>query len=190
MSNTDLILSAHVYKAVLTSLTEYSGNYFEIGVFNGSGTAILGREYINKIIYAIDPFIEDGHTLDVSNVACGDKMLTQKESCLANIKGLDNILLFETTSKEFSDILTSEMIDDMNISWVTIDGSHHYEDVTIDYELAINLINGKPGIIVFDDLAHKGVRQAYDEFVGKYKDIIEPSILVGENIARIVRINI
>lgn len=191
MSDTQSVLSSHVYQAAFDLFRSFPGNYFEIGVFNGVGIAELGRRNPDRIIYAVDPFIEDGFTVGASKEEKGNPMPNQKEACYNNIKDLDNVVLFNTTSKNFSSMLTDEMVSDMNINWVTIDGSHHYEDVVVDYHLAVKLINGKPGVLVFDDMAHIGVERAFNEFIDDYKDIISSAgPLISENVARIVRINI
>jgi predicted O-methyltransferase YrrM len=190
--STEQLLSAHVYTAAEQFLGKLPGNYLEIGVFNGVCTAQLGRNFESKIIYAIDPFIEDGYTLGASHVAQGQSMPNQRDACHKNIDGLENVVLFEMTSKEFADILTDEMISDMDISWVTIDGSHHYDDVTVDYKLAMRLIGSRQGVIVFDDMAHIGVRRAYYEFMAEYADRINPvggEIYLADGGARVVIVN-
>lgn len=181
------ILSNHIYNFVLEHLPKISGNYFEIGVFNGAGVANVGRKITDKIIYAIDPFIEDGFTTNASGKNLGDDMPNQRDACYENINGLDNVVLFECTSESFADTLTDEMILDMNIGCVTIDGSHHYKDVSIDFDLAIRLIGNKSGVIIFDDLAHIGVRQAYYEGILKYLDripVIQGEAIIGDGVAR------
>ena len=92
-------------------------------------------------------------------------MPTQRQNTYNNISGLDNVVLFETTSEDFSEKLTDQMVADMNIAWVLIDGSHHYEDVVIDVALALRLIGTRPGGIVFDDVNIDGVGRAYREFL-------------------------
>jgi len=143
-------------------------NYLEIGVFNGDGLSTLAKFHSNKIIFGIDPFIEDGCTTGHSLVKENEFMSTQKENTHKNIEGLHNVVLFETTSAEFANMLTEEMIAEMNIGWVLIDGSHHYKDVIIDCDLAMRLIGDRPGGVVFDDLNLPGPKQAYDEFLEKY----------------------
>lgn len=190
--NTEKLLSAHVYTAAEQFLGKLPGNYLEIGVFNGVGTARLGRGFTSKIIYAIDPFIEDGYTVGASRVEQGQPMPSQRDACHNNIQGLDNIILFEMTSEDFVSILTDEMVTDMNISWVTIDGSHHYNDVVIDYKLAMRLIGDRAGVIVFDDMAHIGVRRAYYEFMAQYAERVNPvggEIYLADGGARVVIVN-
>jgi hypothetical protein len=92
-------------------------------------------------------------------------MPVQQANTYKNIEGLTNVVLFETTSKGFADMLTDEMVTDMDVGWVLIDGSHHYRDVIIDINLAIRLIGHKPGVIIFDDINLPGVNKAYCEFL-------------------------
>lgn len=148
------------------------GNYLEIGVFNGDSIGALARNYPNKIIYGIDPFIEDGCTVGHTGVNENEFMPVQKENTMRNIKGLENIVLFETFSDKFSDLVTDEMVSDMDISCVLIDGSHHYSDVINDVHLTMRLIGSRPGYVVFDDVNLSGVGQAHREFLGLYKDKI------------------
>jgi predicted O-methyltransferase YrrM len=147
-------------------------NYLEIGIFNGDSIADMARAYPGKHIYAIDPFIEDGYTSHTTKVDRDQHMPEQKANTLKNIEGFDNITLFETTSKEFAESLNKHMAQIMNVAWVLIDGSHHYEDVVVDYELAMQLIGNKPGGIVFDDVTIPGVERAHREFLEKYGDRI------------------
>ena len=143
-------------------------NYLEIGVYNGDSIATLARMNPNKTIYAIDPFIEDGYTSHDTGVDRGEYMSQQEANTRKNIEGLTNVVLFKMTSQEFSEILTDEMVDLMNIGHVLVDGSHHYEDVVIDSELSMRLFNNKPGIIVFDDADLDSVARARKEFHIKY----------------------
>ena len=168
------ILGQHLYTTLIGNLNQKEYNSLEIGVFNGAGTAIIGKTFPNKTIYAIDPFIEDGNTDWITQVGEGNTLNIQKQNCYNNIKNLANVVLFEETSKSFSKKLTEKMIVEMNIGWVIIDGDHNYEPVTIDYELAIEIINKKKnsGIIV-DDTNLPGVEKATNEFLKKYKNIIK-----------------
>jgi len=51
---------------------------------------------------------------------------------------------------------------------------HSYEAVSIDYNLALKLIDSKPNSgIVFDDVNLPGVDQAFNEFKQKYNSIIK-----------------
>jgi hypothetical protein len=158
------VLSGGMYDFIHSSLPELSGDYFEIGVFNGAGFAEVARKNPEKICYAVDPFIEDGHTVDSSQVTTGTKMIMQKQNFATNTKGLTNIVLHETTSKEFLTALTEDNIP-KNITMVVIDGDHHYDNVVVDFELALKLIGNRQGTIVVDDTDKSGVYQAYIEFV-------------------------
>jgi hypothetical protein len=144
-------------------------NYLEIGVFNGDSIGNLGREHTNHIIFGVDPFIEDGYTTDHTGVGKNEYANQQKANTVKNTQGLDNVIMFEMLSSEFADMLTDEMVADMNVAWVLIDGSHHYEDVAVDVKLAMRLIGDKPGGIVFDDVNLDGVGRAYREFLETYK---------------------
>jgi predicted O-methyltransferase YrrM len=144
------------------------GNYLEIGVFNGDSIAALAREFANKSIFGIDPFIEDGCTTHTTQVQKHDAMPVQRANTLANIQGLPNIELFEMTSLQFAQSLTHDLVASLNVAWVLIDGSHHYADVQSDVDLAMRLIGDKTGSIVFDDVNLPGVAAAYQYFLKQY----------------------
>jgi hypothetical protein len=109
----------------------------------------------------------------MTGVGKHNQLIEQKKQFENYNKDLSNVILFEETSKSFSDRLTKEMINEMNVGGIIIDGDHSYEAVTIDYELAIRLINKKKNsIILFDDIQCIGVQNAIDTFLKKYKNII------------------
>jgi|694.fasta_scaffold43195_10 hypothetical protein len=166
------VLSETVYKYALRILPTLSGNYLEIGVFNGSGFSEVARESHEKQCYAVDPFIEDGHTTAHSGMAIGKHMPKQKENFLGNTRDLSNITLFEMTSNQFAQELNDQLIDKMNISLITIDGDHHYPNVVIDFDIAVRLLSTRGGYIIVDDTDVKDVHQAYEEFLIKFKDRI------------------
>lgn len=136
---------------VNNTLPSFDGNYLEIGVYDGKSIATLANNFSNKMIYAIDPFIEDGNTTWHSGVVTGNELKSQRDSTYNFIKDAKNIQLFEMTSKEFYSSLTIENVIDYNIQIVFIDGAHQYDHVVNDYLLALKLLNNKNGIIIFDD---------------------------------------
>ena len=79
-----------------------SGNYLEIGVFNGDSIAALAREFRQISIFGIDPFVEDGCTTHTTHVQENEAMPEQRANTLANIQGLHNVELFEMTSAVFA----------------------------------------------------------------------------------------
>lgn len=178
----NMALAEHLYDYISEHLGKYPGNYVEIGVFNGDGFARIASRYTDKHCYAIDPFIEDGHTSGTSFIERGNSLNTQKESFLNLTKELKNITHYETTSVEFCSNLTDSQIDALNVSVILIDGSHHYTDVVNDYQLSIKLLQKqKHGIIIFDDLHVSDVRKAYTEFTDIYAKNIKNSGLIGGN---------
>ena len=166
------VLSGHVYDLVKQALSETSGNYFEIGVFNGVGFAQIASEFLDRQCYAVDLFIEDGHTVDSSKVNTGNKMTAQQASAFAHIEGLKNAEIAVMTSHVYKDKLTDDQIESMNVSVVVIDGNHHYDFVVNDYQLAIQLIGNKEGCVIFDDTDKQDVNRALLEFVDLYENRI------------------
>jgi hypothetical protein len=164
MKKLDKILSGHVYNLVGQSLTQSPYNYLEIGVFNGVGFSAIAKHFQNKKCYAVDPFIEDGHTVDCSNVNTGEAMAPQKTSALMYVSECPNASIEIVTSHQFLEELTTEKIKHLNIGVVLIDGNHNYDFVVNDYELALRVIDNKEGYIIFDDADKPDVAQAFNEF--------------------------
>ena len=160
------------FEAFQTALPDSSYNYLEIGVFNGDSIAQLASENPGKTMYGIDPFIEDGFTTEHTQKLQGQSIDTQRAATYNEIKDLTNVVLFEVTSQAFANILTDEMVTDMNIAWVLIDGSHNADDVSIDVDLAMRLIGTKKGGIVMDDLNLKGPRKGFEKLQLEYSDQI------------------
>ena len=170
------VLSGTIYDYVCMILPPLTGNYLEIGVFHGTGFARIARENSNRQCYAVDPFIEDGHTVATSGVSAGAILNSQKESYLSETKSLTNTKLFEIPSSKFFEQLTDSMCDEMNVRIVTIDGDHHYHNVIIDFDIAIKLIGSKSGQIVVDDTDVVDVSRAYTEFTKKYANRIDREV--------------
>lgn len=158
------MFTKHVLEYVKKVLPTVEGHYLEIGVYNGESIGILGKDFPNKKIFAVDPFIEDGNTSWTSGIKIGNRLNSQRESTYNFIKDKSNVKLFELTSHDFYASLTDENIKDYNIQIVFIDGDHHYDHVTNDYKLALSIIGSKSGIIIFDDDHISDVKRAMDEF--------------------------
>ena len=184
------ILSNHCYQddAVTIAMRETHGNYLEIGTFNGVGAANIAKLYANKTIYVVDPFIEDGHTTGASGVGHGSHMSTQKQNALNNFKDLSNVVLYEQTNNQFASTLTDEIVDQMNVGWVLIDGSHHFNDVVTDYNIAIRLIGNKSGVSVFDDLRVFDVANAYNQFQTEFGFRVHDFVWIGDGSGILVKI--
>jgi len=175
------MLCQTVYRFLLENLQNFSGNHLDIGVFDGDGVAELAGAYPDKIIYGIDPFIDDGHTCSLTGVNKGEDMISQEERTKHRLSAYQNAFLHVMTSQEFLKLITPEQIEIMNINSVFIDGSHWYDDVLIDMTLAVKLIGKNKGIITFDDLATDEVRRAYDEICITYKDLITNTHVIAHD---------
>ena len=162
-------------------LKNLTGNYLEIGVFNGDSIAGLAKQYPNKTIVGIDPFLEDGYTSCHTSKSTGEHLDVQKTSTKQYINGINNIKFYEMTSEKFSEMLTDELVNELNISGVLIDGDHHYKHVRIDALLALRLIGNKQGHIAFDDITLKDIVQVICEFRDMVKDRIDREFHIGDN---------
>lgn len=147
-------------------------NYLEIGVYNGESIKELAALFPDKTIVGIDPFIEDGCTSHDSGVGRGESLVAQRQSTFVDIKNYKNIKFFNTTSEQFYADLTADLIGELNIGAVYIDGSHWYKDVVIDYNLALKLLGDKGGAVCFDDLHVDDVLKACNEFISVCGDRI------------------
>jgi hypothetical protein len=106
-------------------------SHLEIGCFDGTGIKSLAENFPNKSFICIDPFIEDGNTVEHSNYNINDKMQNIKNICLENFKNLNNIELYELTTQDFINKLLKKELDYKkleNIKTINIDGSHHFDD--------------------------------------------------------------
>lgn len=169
------------YDYFKNELKNLSGNYLEIGVFNGDSLSKLAREYPNKTIAGIDPFIEDGYTTIHTGKNVGDPLGEQKKNTLYTISRFQNIKFFEMTSKEFYDNLTDDLVEELDISGVLIDGDHHYEHVKVDSLLAIRLIGNKKGHVMFDDINLEDIQQVMNEFRQTMYNRIDEERPMGDN---------
>ena len=175
------MLCQTVYRFLLENLQNFPGNHLDIGVFDGDGVAELASTYPDKIIYGIDPFIEDGHTCSLTGVNKGEDMISQEERTKHKLSAYQNAFLNVMTSEEFLKLITPEQIEIMKINSVFIDGSHWYDDVLIDMTLAVKLIGKNKGIITFDDLNKDEVMKAYDEICITYKDLITNTHVIAQD---------
>lgn len=158
------MLATHACEYIKTNLKNYPGNYLEIGVYEGDGLATIACEYSDKKIFGLDPFIEDGCTQWLTHVETGKELARQRDLTMQNIAGLDNIQLFEMTSIDFANNLTDQQVKEYNVDVIFIDGSHQFADVTNDWRLALRLLSGKEGLILFDDTNLSGVIAAIKLF--------------------------
>ena len=176
-----ILFTPHVLNFFKESLPKLSGNYLEIGVYNGVSIRTLALTYPDKLIIGVDPFIEDGCTTHNSGVAFNQALNTQKSNTIANIADIKNIKLFEMPSTEFLSN-HSESFEELNVSAVFVDGSHHYHDVVNDYKLAMDLLGKKEGLVCFDDLHVSDVSRAVAEFKVNYADRIVNEIVLGVSV--------
>lgn len=163
------MLCNEAYEFITDKVKTSSYNYLEIGVFEGENLAKIAEDNPTKMIFAIDPFIEDGYTQQHSLVEKDQRMSQTRDICYNRIKDCSNIYFFEMTSSEFLPRITPKMTQELDVGIVLIDGSHHYHDVIIDIDLALRLIGDRSGIIIFDDLHIPGVRDARNRFIEQHR---------------------
>lgn len=143
-------------------LQQNGGNYLEIGVYYGETFFEVAKSNPSKKLYGIDPFIADGWT----GQHRGTVLSEAEVICNQKLKEFPNAYIFKMTSKNFYSLPLD--IKGFNVSVVYIDGSHWYDDVTLDIDLAIKVIGQKKGLVIFDDLHLHDVRKAITEGLVKY----------------------
>lgn len=146
-------------------LQSSTGNYLEIGVYHGDTFFKIAEANPTHKVYGIDPYISDGWTGQHRGTVLSDA----EKTCDEKIKAFSNATIFKMTSDEFLKQLVNP--EEMNVVVVFIDGSHWHECVQIDIDLAIKFIGDKKGLILFDDLHIKGVRDAIVEGLSKYPQL-------------------
>ena len=171
-----MAMTQHLYdtaKSILLSNLDYS--YLEIGSWDGSGITDLAVNFPNQFFFSIDPFIEDGDVR--SGYTKGEKMLSVKDKFLKNTKNIKNIINFEISSKDFLNrIHDYKLVSQINnVGFILIDGNHSYEYVETDIKIAVEILNGRVGYILFDDVFNvPDVERAVSEiFVLNYSKNIE-----------------
>jgi hypothetical protein len=161
-----LFIGVMIIKKVNDFLQSNGGNYLEIGVYHGETFFEIAKANPTTKVYGIDPFISDGWTgqhkgtvLSDAEVACNEKLLQ-----------FPNAHIFKSTSKQFAGSPFDAK--GFNISVVFVDGSHWFDDVLIDTELAMKLIGQKKGLLIYDDLHIAEVRRGIKEATDKYPNLV------------------
>lgn len=144
-----------------------SGNYLEIGIFNGVSVANLAEKFPHKQFFGIDCFRSDGYPPWDVAYAGKEELNEQRQNAYANVEGLSNVVLIEDRTDNVYKNRLSELLD-KNISVVVVDGSHWYKDVLNDIELALAVIGNKGGLIYFDDYLVPDVSRAVNEIMNRF----------------------
>ena len=164
MVDLKLQLSPDHNKDIIKHLKENSGDYLEIGCFNGVLIQQLAKTFPQKNIYGIDPFISDKHTnrYDISDA---------KENLYNNIKDINNITFWESTTHDC--LKTHKYKKLSNISCILIDGAHDFKNVMIDIEFILKIKNKHDIFIIFDDMHIGDVIKATNAFKKLFKSRIK-----------------
>jgi hypothetical protein len=125
-----------------------TGNILEIGVFEGKSAILLGLFLTGE---------EELHLCDTFGL---DTNGLNKEENLRSYPGLSkdiflqNYLRFNLTPPRIYQCKSSDLtekISNIEFRIIHIDGSHIYENVKFDLQLATSLLNKEAGILVVDD---------------------------------------
>ena len=152
------ILSTAYCGKVLDWLENTNGSYLEIGVYNGVFLSFVAELFPQHNVFGIDPFIGDGHTGQPQ----GSKLSDQFENAHKNIEEFPNAKIRVSTTKECLDNHYYKELEE--VSCVLVDGSHHYDDILIDFEFILQIRNKKNMLVLFDDLHIKDVVDAISFF--------------------------
>ena len=149
-------LAVGVDLSQLLSKSKY--NYLEIGCYDGINLATLSKNFADKKIYGVDPFISDGHVKS--------DLGEQKNNLYKNIENCPNIVFFEKTNEQFFEEEKGNF-KNMNISSIFIDGAHILKYIKIDVDIALECIKNNQdlsGYIVFHDMHIPDVLQGIEYF--------------------------
>ena len=171
-------------------MKERCKNYFEIGThFGHSLCSILQSKYRSKIVSCDRFCVGDGIAPDcrVEDV----EQLANDNMKKFNIHGYDcKIFRGNSHSNEMHLKVKDEFLDGIDLLF--IDGDHSYNGVTLDFEKYFGLVNSG-GYIIFDDYLplmigdkHRECPIAVNHLVDKYRDQLEVTGLVNDNIDFIV----
>jgi hypothetical protein len=152
------ILSTAYCGKVLDWLENTNGSYLEIGVYNGVFLSQVAETFPQYNVFGIDPFIGDGHTGEPQGSKLSDQLLNARK----NIEEFTNVKLWELTTKECLDNHYYRELSE--VSCVLVDGSHHYDDILIDFKFILQIRNSKNMLVLFDDLHIKDVVDAISFF--------------------------
>jgi len=143
-------------------LTNNPGSYLEIGVYHAFFLAEIASQFPERIFYGVDPFIGDGHTKEPR----GTFMEEVEQIATHNVGQVNNVTLFKEKTadflkrKELNSILKT-------VSCVLIDGSHHYEDITYDIGLVLQINSEYEKAVFFDDVHVPDVQRSIQELKDK-----------------------
>jgi hypothetical protein len=154
-----------IIETVNDFLQSNGGNYLEIGVYHGDTFFEIAKANPATKVYGIDPFISDGWTGQHKGTVLSDA----ETVCNEKLPQFPNAHIFKTTSKQFAG--SPFDVKGFNISAVFIDGSHWFDDVTIDTDLSMKLIGQKKGLLIYDDLHIGDVRRAIKAAIEKYPNL-------------------
>ena len=164
------ILSTAYCGKVLDWLENTKGSYLEIGVYNGVFLSQVAETFPQHNVFGIDPFIGDGYTGEPQ----GSKLSDQFENARKNIEGLPNAKVWTSTTKECLDNHYYKELSE--VSCILVDGSHHYDDILIDFEFILRIQNNRNMLVLFDDLHIKDVIDAINFFEEKHSSRIVSKI--------------
>lgn len=156
------------FQLAIQVLPQLKRNYLEIGVFAGDAVYELAGRFPAITFHGVDPFIEDGYTTHTTNHAAGNTITVQQQQARTYFAARPNAHLHEMTSAEFDHDYSDQVLDQLAVGFVLIDGDHHYEPASLDGDLAMRLIGNHTGVVVWDDCNLAEVAQARDEWIVKY----------------------
>ncbi len=159
-----MILTLASYQPLLEQIPLFSGNYLEIGVYEGDMLRDFAERWPDKMFYGIDPFLSDKDTIGHTGVPIGERLEKQRAESLSKFN-LPNIVFFEQTSQSFLKEKSQDELDKMNVTVVYVDGNHSYEDTLTDLCLSGKLIKND-GLIYIDDFDLPSVLMATQDFIG------------------------
>tara|TARA_R100000008_G_C3572523_1_gene163124 strand:+ start:198 stop:806 length:609 start_codon:yes stop_codon:yes gene_type:complete len=179
----DNIIKGHSFSLLpLSSIWEIfsitEGNILEIGCFEGRNLTDLSKQFPNRTIHGIDPFISDGKVPDYGLNKI-DGMKQTRRLLHENIAGLDNVRFHEMKTSDFMSKFSKKEIVDLDIGVCIIDGYHTKEMAMIDFQLAEIALqlddkkeNATSKLLIIDDTSIPEIFEVFEYVNKKYEKII------------------
>jgi len=145
------------------------GTTFEIGTFDGRTTLNLAANCSpNARVYTLDLPKEELKRTKLT-LAPGDGSFIQKDRSGSRFQGTD---VHSRITQLFGDSATFDFSPFYNsVDFVFIDGSHSYQYVLNDSKVALRLLRGGKGVILWHDYAvWEGVTRALNEMFSQTKE--------------------
>lgn len=152
-----------------------TGEYLEIGSYNGYFISELAEEFPKTPMYSIEPFITDAYAVEDK-----EKLKKEiKENYKYNTNCFQNIIHLELKTKYCLEKDYGVFLS--NVCCVLVDGSHNYNDIVIDVNFINSIKNNRYMMVVFDDLHIEDVIEGIKYFEKIFDSKISEKVYDKDN---------